>query len=162
MSKGAIKIPYRPIQENEKPLADRAYRESRRTAIAMYVMAAVCLILAIVLGVVFILNDLVLGAVVGIGCSLFVAIILFIIGKSFSHYPTEIFVTQVVRKYVHDYEDRKQYEVYCVIPSSDGSGTHNTEKAFVIEKSEYDRAEIGSWVCIIKQNRLYDAVYVIG
>lgn len=43
MSKGAIKIPYRPIQENEKPLADRAYRESRRTAIAMYVMAAVFL-----------------------------------------------------------------------------------------------------------------------
>lgn len=150
-------LPFREIREEENALAEQAYKDNKKTAIVYYIVAGFLLVFTTV--IVAALGDTML-MVIGIGTALVVSTICFLLGKNHARYPHEIFYATVVNKsqsgsdQYHDY-----YFVICMVPSSDG--THEVEKHFELPKTEYDKAQIGSQVCIIKQTRFYNYVCVV-
>lgn len=153
-------IPFREIREDEKKYAELAYKDNKKTAVIYYVISACFFVATIILCVVGVINDILPIMLFSAGVTLIVSVSLFLIGKNNSHYPNEIFIAQVINKDQSSTDEHKWYFVVCMVPSSDG--TTQFEKHFELSKTEYDKAQIGSWVCVIKQTRLTNYVCVIS
>lgn len=161
MSRQANQIPYRAAREEDKPYTDRAYKRCRGTVLVLRIIAAVSLAMAIVFAIVFYNTASLIGMLGGGGIWLLVAACCLVCTKFFSHYPTEVFVAQVVDKSWTRLDNQDTYFVTCKIPSSTAPDASYFEKSFQIQYTDYQKAQPGSWVYIIKINWLRTEVYLI-